>query len=271
MLFADLVAAEPVEVVPVVHLVVELGDALLVTDPDAAASPVDAATEDLANEAGLDLFQSFTIAVLVVTLQADGDVEILLLGFFDRSENLADTGSIDRDRLFHEDVFVLLDGVFDVGWAEAGRGGEDDHVAARIDGFLIGIKAAEFTRADVDLFGTLFSDITEVVGSVIDRVFEVVGEGDDDGVGVGFQSLSGGTGAAAAATDQSDLDRGFVFAIGGVSAECEGSGAQGTSLEEAATVRRKGSESAEGHFVLLKDIALGHDLTALDTLLIVCS
>ena len=61
--------------------------------------------------------------------QADADLEVLLLGFLVQREHPARTRTVDRDRLFHEDVDALVDRVLEMHPAEGRRRGENDDAA----------------------------------------------------------------------------------------------------------------------------------------------
>ena len=69
VLLDDVVAAEPVEVVPVAHLVLHLGHLLLaLAHPDALGVPVDAHQGDVADGAVLDALDGVEVERVVVTL-----------------------------------------------------------------------------------------------------------------------------------------------------------------------------------------------------------
>ena len=72
-------------------------------------------------------------------LQVDADFEILFLRLLGGGEHLTHARGVARHRLFHEDVFALLDGLFKHHRAEAGRRREDRHVA-QFDRFLRNIE-----------------------------------------------------------------------------------------------------------------------------------
>ena len=75
-------------------------------------------------------------------MQADDDLEVFFVGFFGGGDDATIAGGIGADGFFHEDIFALLDGVFEHHGSEAGRGGEDDDIEP-IDGILVGIEADE--------------------------------------------------------------------------------------------------------------------------------
>jgi hypothetical protein len=88
----------------------------------------------------------------VVALKAHADLEVISLGLLGRREHLADAGGVDGDGLLHEHVLAGLDGGLEVDRAEAGRGGEDDDVRARLEHALEAVEPGEDAiLGDVDL------------------------------------------------------------------------------------------------------------------------
>ena len=140
------------------------------------------------------------------------------MGFFVEHEHAARGGAIDGERLFHEDVEALGDGVRVVDPAEGRRRGEDDDVTGgeAIDRFLIGVEADEFALfGHVDLrlefVGEAFLELLVAIG---EAVVEDVGHGDEFELAVlDRQGVLNGAAAAAAAANEGDAD-GVVF--GGV-------------------------------------------------------
>ena len=95
--------------------------------------------------------------------QADADLEALLLGLLAELEHLPRAGAVHGDRLLHEDVQPLGDGVGEVDPAEGRRGGEDDHVAGleAVHRLLVAVEADEAARlGHIDLLGELALDVT---------------------------------------------------------------------------------------------------------------
>ena len=111
--------------------------------PQAAAVPVDAREQDVADRAVVQPLDRFDVARVVAPLQADGDHEVLLLGLLVGGQNAADARRVDGDRLLHEDVLAGLDRRLEVHRPEAGRRGEDDQVDAAVDRLLVGVEADE--------------------------------------------------------------------------------------------------------------------------------
>ena len=72
VLLDDVIAAQPHEVVPVPHLVLHLGIlGLAWIHPQAAAVPIDAGGNDVADRAVVQPLDGFDIARVVTPLQAD--------------------------------------------------------------------------------------------------------------------------------------------------------------------------------------------------------
>ena len=122
VLLADVVAAEPDEMVPVAHLVFHFGHfRRAVAEPRLAAVPVGLAEDHVADRAIVDLLDAVDVALLVAALQADDHLEVLLVGQLVGLQQAAEAGGVDAAGLLHEDVFAggnrrrIVDG------AETGR------------------------------------------------------------------------------------------------------------------------------------------------------
>ena len=211
VLLADVVAAEPVVVVPVAHLVLHLalglgaGDARI---PHAAAVPVDAHRDDLADRAVVNPPQGFQVRSLMVALQADTNLQLLFLGDLVGLQHLPDTGGIDGHRLFHEDVLAGLHGVFEMDRTEAGRRGEDDQIDAAVDHLLVGVKPGEdLLGHDLHAVALFLQSPLDAVHDIAGVVFERIADGGQLDVAVGGKCLHGGSRSAPAAADESHLDR----------------------------------------------------------------
>ena len=78
-----MITTEPVEVVPVAHLVLELGLVGLATArPYSSAIPECPHVVDVTYGSVLQALDGFLILGLMVTLQTDGDQKVLFLGNF---------------------------------------------------------------------------------------------------------------------------------------------------------------------------------------------
>src|SRR5262249_45284921 len=137
-------------VIPVVHLVAEVGVTLAVLDqllalaePDAAAVPVAAQGGNVPDVAGLNALHAFEIAVLVAALGAGANADPFSQRIFIGGQDLADAGAVHADRLLGEDVFAGGHRGLNVHRPEAGRRRQDDVVGAAVDHLLMAVEADE--------------------------------------------------------------------------------------------------------------------------------
>ena len=182
--------------------------------------------------------------------QAHGDLEVLGRSLLGQLEHAAGSGAVGRDRLFHEHVETLLDGIGKMDPAERQRRGKNGHVARleAIHRVLVAVKADEpalrrhihlvnmlvawagavgGVRLGVGLFGR--GDEALVAG--IEFVGEDIGHGHQfDGAIFDVQGVDDRAGAASAATDQGHLNR---VAAGGMDIR-DGHARQGGSGGETA-------------------------------------
>ena len=82
---------------------------------------VGADEHDVAELAVADPLDQLLAVDAVAALQAGGDLEVLLLGLFAGPDQPPQAGRVGRERLLHEDVHALLDGVFELRGAEGGN------------------------------------------------------------------------------------------------------------------------------------------------------
>src|SRR5271157_6499260 len=101
--------------------------------------------DDVTDLTALDAIKELLAGLAVPAHEADADLEILLDGSFCQGQHLPRGRAIDGDRLLHEDVQSLLDGMGKVDPAKCRRSGEDDHVAwlQAVHGLAIGVEAKE--------------------------------------------------------------------------------------------------------------------------------
>ncbi len=128
-------------------------------------------------------------------------------GFPARLEHAADARRVDGERLLHEHVAALLDGVLEMDRPEGGRRGEEDNAAGGqcIDRLPVGVQTEELAfRRHVDLLVELLGEVLE---AAVEPMFEHIGHGHKLGWALGRQGIGGGPGAAAAAADQGHVDR----------------------------------------------------------------
>ena len=222
VLLDDVVAVQPQETAPVANLEFHfLGIVLRARAEIAGAAartvPVDAQELDVAELALVDLLDALDVAGLVVPLQADDDLQALLIGQLVRLDQLAVARRVGAAGLLHEDVLAGLDRRGVLQGPETGRRAHDDHVDAAVDGLLVGVQADEDPLVrDVDL-GRPFP--LEVIERLARAVLEGVGHGDQlhrltENLRR-IQAVVGRAGAASAAADQGDLEQ---VAAGGMRA-----------------------------------------------------
>ena len=226
VLFYDVVAAQPGEVVPVAHLVVHLRlPGLTLPHPDAAAVPVDASQNDVTDHARVQPPDPFPVHALIVLLQAHDHVELLFLRDLGRLEHLPDTGRIGGHRLFHEHVLSRCNRRRQVDRPEPGRRRENHHVRQR-DHLLVGVYPHEAVlpgnvhlRREVSIpAGPLGA--RDGLEAAVQPVLEGIGHGHQLHVGPRAQGLHGGAGAASTAAHEPHPDR-VVERAGGVGARLE--------------------------------------------------
>ena len=204
VLLADVIATEPVEVVPVVHLKLHLVlVGLAVAVPDAAAVPVNLAADDVADHALANLGQGLAVVGLVAPLEADHHLELLLIGQLGGLEAEPGAVAIHANRLLHEDVLAGLHGTAEVKRTESGGRGED-HQVAGVDHPLVALEpvvAAVLRTVDLVLH------LVERSHRAVDAPLEGVGDRGELHVGAGHgEGLHQCPAAAAAGADQADLE-----------------------------------------------------------------
>ena len=202
VLLADVVTAEPIEVIPVVDLKLglrHLGIAALI--PDAGTIPIHLATDDVAGEPLADFRHGLAIPVVIAPLQADDHLEFLLVGHLRRLETEPGTEGIDADRLLHEDVLAGLDRRIEMERAKARRRGQN-HQIAMLEHLLVAVETLELpVLRTVDL---LLHRLDRLEGT-LDAVVEGIGHGCEFHVRPRHgERLLKGAGAPAAGADEAD-------------------------------------------------------------------
>ena len=204
VLLADVVAREPVEVVPVVDLELHLRLVrLAVAVPDAAAVPVDLPADDVAGEPFADPLHRLAVAVLVAALETDDHLELLLVGHLCRRQADLGAKAVDAHRLLHEDVLPRLHRFLEVERPEAGGRREDDHVTV-LEDLLVGIDPLE-----APILGAfdLVLHLLDGPQGTVDAVAEGIADsGQLDVRPRHRERLLEGTGATAAGADEADAD-----------------------------------------------------------------
>src|SRR5690606_1029161 len=117
-----MVAAQPVKVVPVAHLVFHLRLArLALAHPHATAVPIHLSGDNVADGAVLDALDRVAIYRLVAALQTHHHIEALPLGLFGRRQHLAHARDIDRYGFLHENVLALPNSLLKMRGSETRR------------------------------------------------------------------------------------------------------------------------------------------------------
>ena len=199
VLFDDVIAAEPVEVIPVAHLILHFGIAVLTrTFPDAVAVPVDAAIHQATDLTGFDLFDHTDVGVLIVTLITADNLEVLFIGNLGGGDRHAVTASVDGARFFHENVLAGVDGVREVNRAET-RSRRDDNGIALVNRLLISVETEE--NAVLQIIAIVFHFGIRVRGRFRCRL-KSVGNRDNFDVVADVKTLLEGAATTTAATDE---------------------------------------------------------------------
>ena len=205
---ADVVAAEPVEIVPVAHLVFHLGHAFLaVARPNTASGPIDLRAGNLAYHPFLDLIQGLQVAILIVPLQSAYDFKLLLVGHLRRLNDFPYPGAVNGDWLLHENVFSTGHRVFEMRRTETRRRAEKHEIGA-VNRLLERIEAME---------STFLGDINTLPELLLQRLvcpINFIPEGIRHRNELGsrdVERLGGGTCAPPSAAHQGDLN--FLTAV----------------------------------------------------------
>ena len=203
-LLDQVVAAEGRVVVPVAELILHVGPlrlALLV--PELAGEVGRVHVERVADVPGEDAVVDRAVAEGGAPAEAAGEAQPLLLHLVGRGQHRARTRRVDRDRLLGEDMAAALHRRGQVLRTEHRGRGEQHHVAG-VDDVLVGVEADEpALLGDVDLIGEVPAE-AGVAG--VEAVAEEVAHRPQHHAGVGADGVHRGTGAAAAAANQADLE-----------------------------------------------------------------
>ena len=205
VLLADVISAEPVEVVPVVHLILHLRlVGLAVSEPDATPIPIDLTADDVADHPFADLGESLAVVGLVATLKTDHDLQFLFVGQPRGFEHAPSPVAVDADGLLHEHVLAGLHGCVELERSEAGGRGED-HEVAGVDHPLVAVEPVV-----PPVFGAvdLVLHLVEGPHRAVDATLEGVGNCRELHVRAGHgERLHEGAAAAAAGADEAHLER----------------------------------------------------------------
>ena len=245
VLLHDVVAAEPVEIIPVPHLILHLGKLAACLGfhfgtliyPHPRVVPVNAGSVNVADSAAVQFVHPAAIHGLVMALEADHHVEFFGFCLGGSFHHTAHAGGIGGHRFFHEHMLASCNAGLKMLWAESRRRGQNHHIHQR-DHLLISIETMEAA-----LFGHvhLGGDVHGVAGGPVceffrgdgleaafDAVFKGIGHGHEFHALAGAQGLHSSTGSAATATNQADTD-GVVAVEPAKGAGRQGAGSQHTT------------------------------------------
>src|SRR5690606_31614166 len=131
-------------------------------------------------------------------LETDPDFQVLAAGDRGGIQNPADSGSVDRDRLFHENMLSGPNGFLEMNRPKPGWSCENDDIGLG-DRFLVGVEPDELALGrNIDLIRMSFFQIVE---AFLKLVSKGVGHSDEANVFAGVERLVCRAGAAAAASD----------------------------------------------------------------------
>ena len=132
VLFANVVAAEPVEVIPVAHLIVHFGLPILTSaNPNASAVPVNVGVNQIAVLVVFaNGFEARFVVALMVSLKTNADSQAFFVCQFVNFHEHFEAGGVNAAGFFHEDVIAFFDSVFIMNWAESRRRGENGVTSA---------------------------------------------------------------------------------------------------------------------------------------------
>src|ERR1051325_9541065 len=165
---------------------------------------VAAQEEEVADFSVLDALVKLLHVPAMARHKANADFEVLLHGLFGEGKHAAGAWTVARERLFHENVEALFNGVLEVDPAEGERRGEDGDVvfAETVHGAFEGVEAEEFVVAHFNVAAD-FAVAFEVGEGGVEFVFEDVSHGDEFGAAfLDGEGIFGRASAASAATDQ---------------------------------------------------------------------
>ena len=142
--------------------------------------------------------------------QTDSNLQILFDRLVVQSQHAFRGWAVDSDGLLHEYVQALFDCIGIVHPAKCGRSCQDHNIARlqNIHGLLVSVEADEASfwwHVQFAAFAVFFAQVA-VAG--IEVLLEHIGHGHDlDRPVIDRQSITGRSGSASAAADQSDGDR----------------------------------------------------------------
>ena len=234
VLFNDVVAGQPGEVIPVAELPLRVAPTGLAGDhPDLAAVPVAFPVDDVSDGAVLQAFDGLPIARHVAPLRAGRDSQSFLLGQFASLDHHLHARRVHGGWLLQERVFAGLDSRLEVDGPEMRRRGQDHVVDFRQSQEL----PVRLEAGKTCLLGDIDAQLRELPLAYCQAIWEDIRQGDHpnpllldpgalrhalcvvarcriDHLGRRPSGVQDRAGPAAPATDQSNLDLEVIGRIG---------------------------------------------------------
>ena len=149
-----------------------------------------------------------------MALETDDNLSVLLVGTFRSVDDLVEALCVNANRLLHENVFVLLDGVVKVNRAESWRSRDTDEVDL-IDHCLVRIKSCILSAGwNIELlfFALAFELLADhrepfsTRSGSVDLILKRIGNSDELRAVVCREVLHDSSGVSASDANHSDLD-----------------------------------------------------------------
>lgn len=205
VLFHNVIAAQPVEVVPVTTLVFEFGlFRFSGVDPHAITIPVTAHQVDIADSAVLQLLDRFDVGSFVPPLQTDLYDQVFFASQFVGFQNPANARAVDGNRFFHEDVLAGRDSLFKLQGPKPGWRRQNHQINVGVQQTFKGVESSKLlTVRDLNLVAMF--DLVAFVRS-IQAIFKQIRHGHEiHRTARRVHRLIGGLRTPASAADQADL------------------------------------------------------------------
>ena len=161
----------------------------------------------------MDPLVDVPLAGRIPPAEARHEREVFFGGDLHRLAKTAETGGVDRHRLFAEDLPASLDRGLEMQRAESGRGREQDDVTG-IDHLLVAVEAGELAlgwAVEPSLkrcvaLGLFLDRAAEQAGAGLDVVGKRIGHRPEHDARVSGDRLRGGARAASTAANETDLE-----------------------------------------------------------------
>ena len=209
VLFANVIAAEPVEVVPVFHLIRHFSFFVIArTSPNASAVPVNVGINQIAVLVVFaNCLEACFVVALMVSLKTNADSQAFFVSQLVDFHEHFEAGRVNAAGFFHEDVIAFFDSVFIMNRAESRRRGENGVTGAVFPAVIQRLFEPVKTPED----GILLQ--SPAAARVLGGVFKSVRASNNLSIG-GGKEVTNSAASATAAADQNGFN-GFIgsFAV----------------------------------------------------------